>query len=84
MLLVRWDEDDLNVKWEVEGLERVFRDLYGFSTEIFFIPTQDSHLSLMGKALSFVAAHNDGDSLLVVYYGGHAMINKARQATWSW
>lgn len=82
VLLLRWDEDDLDVAWEVEDLEKVFKS-YGFDTEIWLIPSDNSHLELMIKAASFVKAYESMDTLFVVYYGGHATINAARQSTWS-
>ena len=71
-LLLRWDEDDLDVSWEVEDLEKIFK-AYGFSTELWLIPSEMSHLELMIKVGSFVKAYQDPDTLLIVYYGG---INK--------
>ncbi|KAH7242387.1 hypothetical protein BKA59DRAFT_227911 [Fusarium tricinctum] len=83
VLLIRWDEDELEVEWELNELRRVFRDLYGFTTDKFLIPTHNSHRKLNHKVLSFVEEHENEDTLLVVYYGGHGAINKARQSTWS-
>ncbi|KAF5018727.1 hypothetical protein F66182_9286 [Fusarium sp. NRRL 66182] len=83
VLLIRWEEDELEVEWELNELHKVFRDLYGFTTEQFLIPTQNSHRKLNHKALSFVEEHENEETLLVVYYGGHGVINKARQSTWS-
>ncbi|KAF4982028.1 hypothetical protein FZEAL_2278 [Fusarium zealandicum] len=83
VLLIRWEEDELEVEWELNELHKVFRDLYGFTAEQFLIPTQNSHRNLMRKALAFVEDHEKEDTLLVVYYGGHGVINRARQSTWS-
>ncbi|KAH7152895.1 hypothetical protein EDB81DRAFT_841280 [Dactylonectria macrodidyma] len=83
VLLIRWEEDELEVEWEMEELRKVFRDMYGFSTEQFLIPTQNSHRKLNRKVLSFVEEHEKEDVLLLVYYAGHGVINKARQSTWS-
>jgi hypothetical protein len=83
-LLLRWEEDDLQVQAEIEDLQSLLRDIYGFSTETYLIPTKGSHVKLMSKVLSFVEEHESGESLLIVYYGGHGLINKARQSTWSW
>lgn len=58
--------------------------MYGFSTEQYLIPTNKSHRQLNHKVLSFVEEHEDEDTLLIVYYGGHGVINRARQSTWSW
>lgn len=83
-MLIRWEEDELEVEWELNELQQVFREEYGFSTEQFLIPIQNAHRKLNHKALSFVEDHEREDMLLIVYYGGHGAINKARQSTWSW
>jgi hypothetical protein len=83
VLLIRWEEDELHVEDELNELKRVF-DLYGFATEKFLIPTSNSHRKLNQKVLSFVEEYENDDTLLIVYYGGHGIINKARQSTWSW
>ena len=41
----------------------------------------------MSKAVDVVEQHDRDDGredLVIVYYAGHAFINNARQATWSW
>jgi len=73
----------LAVSWEVEDLEKAFQ-AYGFHTELWPIPSDNSHLKLMIKAANFVELHESSDTLVIVYYGGHATINAARQSTWSW
>ncbi|RGP80476.1 hypothetical protein FLONG3_1404 [Fusarium longipes] len=81
VLLIRWEEDELQVEDELNELKRVF-DLYGFITDRFLIPTSNSHRKLNQKVLSFVEEHEHEDTLLIIYYGGHGSINKARQSTW--
>lgn len=83
VLLLRWAEDDLGVAWEVEDLEKAFQS-YGFNAETWLIPSENSHLKLMLKAGTFVETHENTDTLFIVYYGGHATINRRRQSTWSW
>ena len=83
VLLLRWAEDDLGVAWEVEDLEKAFK-AYGFKAETWLIPSENSHLKLMLKAGTFVETHENTDTLFIVYYGGHATINRRRQSTWSW
>ncbi|CAG7566476.1 unnamed protein product [Fusarium equiseti] len=82
VLLIQWDEDELQVELELDELEKVFRKQYGFATQTFLIPTANSHRKLNQKVLSFVDQNEDEDTLLIVYYGGHGSINKARQSTW--
>jgi hypothetical protein len=83
VLLLQWKEDDLEVCFEVDDLDKVFK-AYGFATEKWLIPSENSHLKLMLKAANFVESHDSLDTLFVIYYGGHATINAARQSTWSW
>ncbi|KAL9572694.1 hypothetical protein ACKAV7_003164, partial [Fusarium commune] len=49
VLLIRWEEDELEVDWELNELRRVFHNLYGFTTDKFLIPTQNSHRKLNHK-----------------------------------
>lgn len=83
MLLLRWEEDELEVEWELHDLARTFGS-YGFHTDTWLIPTQSPLRKVMGKMLEFVDDFESEDTLLIVYYGGHAKINEARQSTWSW
>lgn len=83
MLLLRWAEDHLKVEPEIAGLSRVFES-YGFRTTSWLIPTENAHRRLMLKVGEFVDAYDRKDCLMIVYYGGHAYINEARQSTWSW
>ncbi|KAH7310070.1 hypothetical protein BKA65DRAFT_543427 [Rhexocercosporidium sp. MPI-PUGE-AT-0058] len=82
VLLLRWEEDELEVEWELNDLAKVFGD-YGFTTETWLIPTKSPLRKMMAKALEFIDDHESADTLLIVYYGGHAKINEARQSTWS-
>lgn len=82
VLLLHWDSDDLFVLPEVEDLERCFREDYNFETEMFTIPSGNAHLDLMLKVGALIKDHESTDTLLIVYYGGHAKIDDARQSTW--
>ncbi|KAJ8117288.1 hypothetical protein ONZ43_g4245 [Nemania bipapillata] len=82
VLLLHWDEDDLFVLPELEDLEICFQRDYNFETERFTIPSSNAHLDLMLKIGSMIKDHESTDTLLVVYYGGHARIDDARQSTW--
>ncbi|TVY59583.1 hypothetical protein LSUE1_G009303, partial [Lachnellula suecica] len=81
-VLLRWEEDHLNVRPELEALSDVFQD-YGFDTETWLIPTASPDRKILRKALDFIDDYESEDTLLIVYYGGHATINQAQQATWS-
>lgn len=59
-----------------------FQD-YGFRTNVWQIPAEDSHIELMSKTISFIRASDNSRNLFVVYYAGHGRINGARQAEWT-
>ena len=81
-LMLHWKSDDLFVLPELEDLEKCFREHYNFGTDIFSIPSENSHLELMLKIGDMVKQHESEETLFVVYYGGHARIDESRQSTW--
>jgi hypothetical protein len=83
VLLLRWEQDDLDVETELADLKNVFEN-YGFRTTKWTIPSEDAHSKLMRRVLEFADAYGRKDCLMIVYYGGHAFINEARQTTWAW
>ncbi|KAI1110243.1 hypothetical protein F5Y14DRAFT_367133 [Nemania sp. NC0429] len=82
VLLLHWDSDDLFVLPELEDLGKCFQEDYNFETEKFTIPSSNAHLDLMLKVGALIKDHESADTLLIVYYGGHARIDEARQSTW--
>jgi hypothetical protein len=84
VLLIRWEFDALKVQPELRELQSIFRDCYNFNTEVYHIPSHRSHFKLNQKILQFVDGFEDEENLLIVYYGGHGLTNKARQQTWMW
>ncbi|KAL7947320.1 hypothetical protein V8C42DRAFT_317454 [Trichoderma barbatum] len=81
-LLVHWGSDDLFVLPELEDLEKCMRDDYAFGTDIFSIPSENSHLELMMRIGQLIKEHESPDTLFILYYGGHARIDESRQSTW--
>ncbi|KAL7798597.1 hypothetical protein V8C43DRAFT_275778 [Trichoderma afarasin] len=81
-LLVHWGSDDLFVLPELEDLEKCMRDDYAFGTDIFSIPSENSHLELMMRIGQLIKDHESPDTLFILYYGGHARIDESRQSTW--
>ncbi|KAL7934445.1 hypothetical protein V8C35DRAFT_300905 [Trichoderma chlorosporum] len=81
-LLVHWGSDDLFVLPELEDLEKCMRDDYAFGTDIFSIPSENSHLELMMRIGQLIRDHESPDTLFILYYGGHARIDESRQSTW--
>ncbi|KAI1368463.1 hypothetical protein F5Y08DRAFT_265514 [Xylaria arbuscula] len=82
VLLLHWEVDDLFVLPELEDLETCFQNDFNFETERFTIPSGNAHLELMLKIGAMIKDHESTDTLLIVYYGGHARIDEARQSTW--
>jgi hypothetical protein len=80
--LIRWQEDELKVKDEVDYLHDVFSQLYGFNTEIWLIPSTASQIQLTSMTCMFLQKHDEEGNLFIVYYGGHGKINSARQNQW--
>ncbi|KAF7542586.1 hypothetical protein G7Z17_g11446 [Cylindrodendrum hubeiense] len=81
-LLLHWNSDDLFVIPELEDLEKCLSEDFGFNTEIFGIPSENSHLELMLKIGQLIKDHESTNTLFLVYYGGHARIDESRQSTW--
>jgi hypothetical protein len=80
-----WEQDDLGVEGELNSLRTLFEDGYGFKAETWLIPaTENSHNSLMQKALDFLADFDSKDNLFILYYAGHGYINPDRQSSWAW
>jgi len=80
--LIRWEADELGVLEELARLNNVFQ-AYGFQTNVFLIPSTNSHWDLMRKMLDSIQAYDNDQNLLVLYYAGHGRMNSARQANGS-
>jgi hypothetical protein len=74
----------MGVQYELEDLAKLCEGIYGYQTERWIIPAVKSHFALMEKALQVVRDYGKPDSLLIVYYAGHGLMNASRQAVWSW
>ncbi|KAI0481219.1 hypothetical protein GGR56DRAFT_310306 [Xylariaceae sp. FL0804] len=81
-ILLHWKSDDLFVLPELEDLGACFREDYGYETETFAIPSDNSHLELMLRIGAMIKEHESNGTLFVIYYGGHAKIDESRQSTW--
>ena len=83
VVLMRWEDDDnFGVSCELEDLDKVFRDDYGFETTTWLIPKELSLASIMAKAVALVSNAELESKLLIVYYGGHAAMTDDRQQMW--
>ncbi|KAF9691774.1 hypothetical protein EKO04_010204 [Ascochyta lentis] len=84
VLILRWDgtnDDDAAKNAEVEQLRHVF-ERYGFGCNDVKLSMEDENpqYSLDQAVLRHVSAHNDPNSLLIVYYTGHGLETERGQA----
>jgi hypothetical protein len=77
--LIRWEEDELGVQPEMGRLDNMFQT-YGFKTNTWLIPNENSHLELMSNAIHLLRSSDNERNLFIIYYAGHGRINNARQA----
>jgi hypothetical protein len=71
VLLLSWQADDLGVEAEIQPLRRVFEDRYHFSVQDYKIPSVKPDKALKKRIYDFLD-EDDKDTLLIVYYAGHA------------
>lgn len=84
VLLLSWKHDDLGVETDIQKLNVVFGEAYGFLVQRFLIPNEDPDEALAEVLKGFVQRYQSPQSLLIVYYGGHGSLNDARLALWFW
>ena len=89
VLFLRWEDDvflepgvNNGIQGEIDQLEQVLTDDYGFTTEIYLIPKINSQRSLQKKIFEFQDDHDSRSELLLVYYGGHGELNDLNQSIW--
>jgi hypothetical protein len=86
VLMIRWEDEDpkLPVSEEIRKLERVFKNVYHFKTEVWCIPDLDCHAEVNQKILDFKrVGGNCKDDLKIVYYAGHAKLTINRLLSWT-
>ena len=83
-LFLFWEDDPLGCKGEVTDLHKVFTSQYNYASEMWPIPSDDSHNQLQEKVTNFKATHNKPDALLIVYYGGHGHSTSTGGSIWLW
>ena len=85
LLFLIWEDDDLDLSVEVDNLKAAFDNGFACTTtETFTIPSSKyAGGMLKGLLEAWMADHDDGESLLVVYYGGHGGTDESGYLTWS-
>jgi hypothetical protein len=83
-LLLSWEDEDprLPVSLEIDQLNSVLEDLYGFKTGQWKIPPQSSHNKTSRKILDFIGDDNR-EHLKIVYYAGHGKLTSNGQSAWT-
>ena len=82
VLLLSWEDDDLGVATEIQELDDVFHQVYGYKTEQWKIPSIQSHIALVRRILDSLADSASRDRLSIVYYGGHGYMSHQRDCVW--
>ncbi|KAL8919466.1 MAG: hypothetical protein Q9208_006751 [Pyrenodesmia sp. 3 TL-2023] len=82
VLLLSWEDDDLGVQSEVNELDHVFENVFRYKTNRWRIPTSKSHNALVRRIMEALEEAEVGNSLLIVYYGGHGYMNEDRHCVW--
>lgn len=86
VLMLSWEDEDpkLPVSQEVNKLFDVFTYDYGYATEHWTIPDDNSHWKLTEKIMDFVRPNeSDKTHLKIVYYAGHARLTETRALVWT-
>jgi hypothetical protein len=89
VLFIQWEHDDLGVDKEIVLLEKVFQDKFHFtSISHFKIPgnfkkdSKDAGKKLEIALENFKAKHQAPD-LLIIYYGGHGVMQEDNRSYWA-
>ena len=78
-LFLRWTSDDLGVVTESNDLQVVFQDLYHYQVESYKIPDERPDTALKRRLLKFLEKDAE-DTLLIIYYAGHAKTHQSDTA----
>lgn len=72
VLLLSWLDDDVDTDQELQQLTEQWRTQFNFTTEIWWLPSEQPGYALDCKIGKVEANLRGEGSLLIVYYGGHA------------
>jgi hypothetical protein len=83
VLMLFWENDDLNVAREIRELEDIFIKSYHYSVETWKIPHEKPTTRLQQRMAKFLE-YDGSESLLIVYYAGHAIQDEQRSEPPIW
>ena len=73
VLLLSWKDDDLGVRSEVNQLRSLFADTFNYDVDEWQLPSGPTcYLALLNKLGEFTSENGGPDTLIIIYYGGHA------------
>jgi hypothetical protein len=91
VLLLSFEDGELNVLEKIQTLEGVFQSTYGYEAETWSIPTTESEEELSKRIYQFRKKYcqenrvpNNPLPLLILYYGGHAVKPASGHNTCLW
>ncbi|KAJ5146496.1 uncharacterized protein N7515_001060 [Penicillium bovifimosum] len=82
VIAFHWHNDDIGVEPLERELLGVFRSVFGFETESFSIPLEDSQWILLHYLVSWSRRHSGEDTLRIFVYSGHAGCAGRVAETW--
>ena len=72
VLILSWEESNDAVAKQLLDLKSVFEKYYNYDAEHWMIPPKNAHRELSKKINTDVDSCDNEETLLIVYYGGHA------------
>ncbi|PVH82327.1 hypothetical protein DL98DRAFT_653362 [Cadophora sp. DSE1049] len=82
-LLISWEDDDLDVIYELRGLANTFKYEFQFSVECYAIPSINSSMCLERFLNSWLHKSIQNNIPLIVYYAGHGGLDSQSKLTWA-
>lgn len=84
VLLLHWEEGDLDIDWAIDGLQAVFSNDFGFDpVKTFRIPSQRPYSALEQELQNTKNSLSGGDRLLIIYYAGHGYLDRQNRMHWA-
>jgi hypothetical protein len=83
VLLLYWNDGNDAFYKQLHNLGLRFESLYGYEVEEWPIDSEEPYRKLNRKLFQFLE-HDNQDTLLILYYGGHGTINQDRHHIWLW
>lgn len=82
VLLLRWDAD-IDVDNDLQALKKMFAERYNFSTEVYTLPSSEDVEAKLCTEVSRNIASTPLETLLIIYYAGHAAFDSNQALSWA-